>query len=92
MVQFDLTPVERLLKSQKKIKLRFYVWVEFVTFNGIFEAQKAARFRDHALTGPRKGQRSVYLDKSWRAIYTLHGKKISIVRVEEITPHDYRIK
>lgn len=96
MVQFDLSPIESLIRSQKKlpkqVKLRFSAWMDFVAFNGIFEAQKAKRFRDHALSGSRKGQRSVYLDKKWRVIYTLHGKKILIIRVEEITPHDYRIK
>jgi proteic killer suppression protein len=63
-------------------------WVELVTDWGLKDVKKIQAYRDHALTGNRKGQRSVYLNMQWRLIYT-YSKEEIIVTVEEITPHKY---
>ena len=73
-----------------EVRVKFQQWVHFIEDKGLLEAQKFRGFRDHSLKGNRKGQRSVYLTKKWRAIYTLDkDKRIIIVIVEEIMPHDY---
>ncbi|MCJ8276626.1 MAG: hypothetical protein HRT44_00035 [Bdellovibrionales bacterium] len=93
---FDLSAIEKLLKNPKKlpknIKESFLDWVLFVQYNGLNVAQKTKRFKDHALKGERKGQRSVYLNKQWRAIYEVNNGILTIIIVKEITPHDYRVK
>lgn len=95
-IDFDLSAIEKLLKNPKKlpkhIKESFLDWVSFVNFNGLDAAQKTKRFKDHPLKGERKGQRSVYLNKQWRAVYEVTNGVLTIVIVKEITPHDYRTK
>lgn len=62
----------------------------FVEDKGLFQAQRFPGFRDHSLKGDRKGQRSVYLTKKWRTVYTVDSKKgLVLIIVEEVMPHDY---
>lgn len=91
----DLSPVEKLLKSKKKIPSQIIdslqVWVEQVEKFGLFETQKVSRWKDHSLTGLRKGQRAIRRSFQWRAIYSVKNNgSIHVVLVEEVTPHDYR--
>lgn len=73
-----------------EVRIKFQQWVEFVGDKGLFEAQKFPGFRDHSLKGDRKGQRSVYLSKKWRLIYTTSSKgEINLITIEEVMPHDY---
>jgi mRNA-degrading endonuclease YafQ of YafQ-DinJ toxin-antitoxin module len=91
MGQVDISKVRKQLKKvPKEVRVKFQQWILFLELKGVFEAQKFPGFRDHFLKGLRKGQRSVYLTKKWRAIYTLNKKgSPTIVIVEEVTPHDY---
>ncbi len=63
-------------------------WTEMVKDIGLKEVKKIKAYRDHGLSGNRKGQRSVYLNIQWRLIYSYDNEQI-IVTVEEITPHKY---
>ena len=87
----NLNKVKKQLKKVPvEVRIKFQQWVLFIEDKGLLEAQKFPGFRDHSLKGDRKGQRSVYLTKKWRAIYTLDkNEKIIIVIVEEVMPHDY---
>ena len=91
MNQVNLSKVKKQLKKVPvEVRVKFQQWVLFIEDKGLLEAQKFPGFRDHSLKGNRKGQRSVYLTKKWRAIYTLDkDKSITIVIVEEVMPHDY---
>lgn len=91
MHQVDLSKVKKQLKKVPvEVRIKFQQWVLFIEQKSLFQAQKFPGFRDHSLKGNRKGQRSVYLTKKWRAIYTIgKNEEISIVFVEEVTPHDY---
>lgn len=87
----DISKVKKQLKKVPfEVKIKFQQWVVFVEDKGLFEAQKFSGFRDHNLKGDRKGQRSVYLTKKWRLIYTLNKKnEVNIIIIEEVMPHDY---
>lgn len=90
----DVVEISKVKKTLRKVpfevRVKFYQWVVFVEEKGIFEAQKFPGFRDHVLKGDRKGQRSIYLTKKWRLIYTLNAKKeVTLIIVEEVMPHDY---
>lgn len=87
----DLSLVKKALrKTPRYIADKVLIWADMVEKEGLLKVQKVPGFRDHALKGDRKGQRSVYLNKQWRLIYTLNkSKEINIVRVEEVMPHDY---
>lgn len=49
-------------------------------------------YHDEPLTGNRKGQRSVRLNKQWRAFYTAEAGQPVVVTVLEVNAHDYRSK
>lgn len=72
------------------IQKKFYAWVTVVEFSGIRDARKSPGFHDEPLKGQRKGQRSVRLNKAYRAIYieTLDGK-VECIEVIEVNKHDY---
>lgn len=41
----------------------------------------------HQLKGTRKGQWSIKLTGAWRLLFTLQGKTLQIVRIEEVSNH-----
>ncbi len=51
--------------------------------------QKIKGYHDEPLKGKRKGQRSIRLSKSYRAIYTIKKNEIEFVSIEEVNKHDY---
>jgi toxin HigB-1 len=79
-----------LKKIPRHILVQFDLWVEIIEAEGYKSMQKIKGYYDHALVGDRKGQRSSYLSRSWRVIYTLDDKTNSInVEVLEVNHHDY---
>ena len=65
-------------------------WVEAVETDGLEETRKIPGFHDEPLKGPRQGQRSIRLSRSYRAIYeTKNNGQIEFVSVEEVSKHDY---
>ncbi len=87
----DLEPVK---KSLKKVPYficdKVHIWADMVEKEGLPAVQKVGGFRDHMLKGNRKGQRSVYLNKKWRLIYTVNKEsQINVIIVKEVIPHDY---
>ncbi|BBH53090.1 hypothetical protein [Fluviispira sanaruensis] len=80
---------KELGNAPKHIKLKFVHWVDQVQEKGIYEVRKISGFHDEPLHGDRKGQRSVRLNKQWRAIYVIINNKIEFIEVQEVTPHEY---
>lgn len=85
---------KRAQKDLKKIPhyilVQFDLWVEIIETEGFRSMQKLKGFKDHALLGDRKGQRSSYLSRSWRVIYILNDKTNTVlVEVLEVNHHDY---
>lgn len=79
-----------LRKIPKYILIQLDLWVEVIETEGYKAMQKIKGYNDHALVGDRNGQRSSYLSRSWRVIYTLDDKRNSIqIEVLEVNHHDY---
>ena len=79
-----------LLKVPNFIKDKLLLWVDAVERLGIDEVRKIPGFHDEPLKGDRKGQRSIRLNKAYRAIYIeSQQKEIHIVSIIEVTKHDY---
>lgn len=79
-----------LRKAPKAVQNKFYKWVELVESIGLLDTQKIPGFHDEPLKGKRKGQRSVRLNRSWRAIYHVSSPKtIRIIVVDEVSKHEY---
>ena len=87
----DLDPVRKSLKKVPYfIRNKVQIWADMVEKEGLQAVQKVRGFKDHILKGNRKGQRSVYLNKKWRLIYTVNKEdQINVILVKEVISHDY---
>lgn len=73
----------------REIQESFAVWVEAVEENGLAIANKSPGYNAEHLTGQRKGQRSIRLNKAYRVIFEVVNDKVQIVKVIEINKHKY---
>ena len=65
-------------------------WVDDVRKNGLEEVRKRLSYHDEPLQGKRRGQRSIRLNRSYRAIYEIRKDGvIEFVSIEEVSKHDY---
>ncbi len=85
-VEISSKAKKKLTKFPYYLKDKLIVWMEAVESEGLEQTQKIRGYRDEALTGNRKGQRSIRLNRAYRAIYIVKDKKILI---EEVNKHDY---
>ena len=65
------------------------VWIQTIEEIGIEEARKIPGFHDEPLKGKRKGQRSIRLNRSYRAIYVIRFDSWVFVEIIEVNKHDY---
>ena len=72
------------------IEKKFYAWAALIQLVGMRETRRAPGLHDEPLTGNRKGQRSIRLNRAYRAIYVerLEGR-FEIVEVIEVNKHAY---
>jgi len=85
------TAAERNLERiPKHITVKLNSWVESVTVNGLNYTRRIPGFHDEPLQGKRKGQRSIRLSKSYRAIYVIcEDDRVEFIEVREVHKHDY---
>lgn len=81
---------KELEKLPQHIVIKLASWVEEVGRVGLFEVRKLPGYHDEPLKGKRKGQRSIRLSKSYRAIYELCKRSEDcIVLILEVNKHEY---
>lgn len=78
-----------LMKTPKPLVVKFQKWVSDIEKYGLEEVRKVRGWHDHTLKGDRVGQRAIYLNKQWRAVYVIVGGEVKIVKVIEVHPHEY---
>jgi len=79
-----------LKKLPKHIIAKLTAWINAVGHDGLSEVRKISGFHDEPLQGERKGQRSIRLSKSYRAIYVIDkAGQMEIVEIIEVNKHDY---
>ena len=79
-----------LLKVPVFIREKLLLWVDGVERVGLAHMRKIPGFHDEPLKGSRKGQRSIRLNKAYRAIYTEgHQEELHIVSIIEVNKHEY---
>lgn len=79
-----------LNKLPKHIIAKLTAWINAVGHDGLSEVRKIPGFHDEPLQGERKGQRSIRLSKSYRAIYIIDkAGQMEIVEIIEVNKHDY---
>ena len=79
---------KQLKKIPQAINESLRYWAETVERTGIRETRKLSGYHDEPLKGSRKGQRSIRLNKAYRAIYieTVEGIEITVI---EVNKHEY---
>ncbi len=81
---------KQLQKIPLQIYRKLFVWVEMVKEIGLEKTRKIPGFHDEPLKGVRKGQRSIRLNKSYRAIYELkQSGSFELIEIQELNKHDY---
>ena len=61
--------LKELKRAPNYIQEKFQFWLMAVKTNGLEAIRQNIGWHDEALIGNRKGQRSIRLNKQWRAIY-----------------------
>jgi proteic killer suppression protein len=81
---------KQLAKVPAYIVTKLQAWVDAVSHDSIFEVRKISGYHDEPLQGNRTGQRSIRLNKSYRAIYTeLDSGEIFFIEIIEVHNHEY---
>lgn len=81
----------QLSKIPMEILQRYEKWKDIVRLSGPDGLKLIRGFNDEALKGEWKGFRSSRLNQQYRVIYTIERDNV-LVKVVEVTPHDYRRK
>lgn len=89
-VEFTKRAYESLAKLPAHILVKLKTWVAQVELVGLAETRKRTAFHDEPLKGKRVGQRSIRLNKAYRAIYVeSHDGMVHILTVIEVNKHEY---
>ncbi|MEN9723895.1 MAG: hypothetical protein RJB38_1881 [Pseudomonadota bacterium] len=73
-----------------QISRKFFAWVTAVNLAGLREVRRTPGFHDEPLRGHRTGQRSVRLNRAWRAIYVERNDlEVELIKVIEVNQHEY---
>ncbi len=89
-VRISSKALKQLQKIPKHVQFKFLGWHSAVVELGLEMVRKIPGYHDEPLKGERKGQRSVRLNRAYRAIYILKNDGTAeIVNVEEIHKHEY---
>jgi len=81
--QLRTLPVEILKRYEK--------WKDIVRISGPVGLRAIRGFNDEQLGGAWKGHRSSRLGQTYRVFYRIETHKV-LVKVVDLTPHDYRKK
>lgn len=88
-VIFDLVEKE-LAKLPLQIRKKLYGWAQSVEEKGLQHVRTIKGYHDEPLQGKRFGQRSIRLNRAYRAIYIEKiDKSISIILIIEVNKHEY---
>lgn len=81
---------KEILKLPSFIVTKLLAWVDDVEVRGLEMVRKIPGYHDEPLKGDRKGQRSIRLNKSYRAIYIIKNDgTIEFIEIAEVNKHEY---
>jgi len=83
--------VKQLASLPIDVLKRYEKWKDIILISGPDGLKQIRGFRDEALCGEWKGHRSSRLNIQYRVIYKIE-KRLVLVQVVNVTPHDYRRK
>lgn len=80
---------EQLISMPLHIAFKLQSWITGVQTHGLREMKKVLGY-DEPLKGNRKGQRSIRLNKAYRAFYIINKNGIAeFIEVIEVNKHEY---
>ena len=89
-VQISKQAEKDLKKIPAQIIFKLEAWIDGVMNEGLREMSKRPGFHDEPLKGNRHGQRSIRLNKSYRAIYEIDKSgTIHFLEIIEVNKHAY---
>ena len=89
-VVFSERAYRKLEKIPPQVRSKLKLWVAAVEFSGLAEIRRRRGFHDEPLQGVRDGQRSIRLNRAYRAIYTAkRGAELTLVHILEVSKHEY---
>jgi proteic killer suppression protein len=65
------TAEKQVRKAPRHIAAKLVQWIDLVEEEGLEEARRIPGYHDEPLRGARRGQRSIRLNLSWRAVYVV---------------------
>ena len=90
IVNLSKQAIADLKKMPKYIAFNLQVWINLVRHDGLIETSKIPGYHDEPLKGKRAGQRSIRLNRSYRAIYEiLLDGTVEFIEVQEVNKHEY---
>lgn len=79
-----------LRRLPEHVLIKLYKWASDTEKIGIEKVRQIKGYHDEPLRGRRAGQRSIRLNKSYRAIYVVSQRQeIKIISIEEVHKHEY---
>ena len=79
-----------LQKLPRHVVSKLAAWIDAVKHDGLSQVRKIPGYHDEPLKGSRKGQRSIRLSISYRAIYIISSLgQMELVEIIEVNKHDY---
>ena len=88
-IQITKQALKELKQIPQYLQEKFRAWIVAVNKAGLEETKKRPGWHDEPLQGKRKGQRSIRLNKQWRAIYVIKRNNHEFIEVQEVMPHEY---
>lgn len=90
-VTFTKSLIRELSRVPKHIVVSLQGWVESVKMDGLAQTRKIPGYHDEPIKGKeRAGQRSIRLNKAWRAFYKIDETGvIHFIEVIEVNKHEY---
>jgi proteic killer suppression protein len=81
---------KRLQKVPAHIREKLLIWMNAVEEWGLEIVRRTVSYHDEPLKGARSGQRSIRLNRAYRAIYIERPNgELVIVSIIEVNKHDY---
>lgn len=81
---------KNLEKAPVHIKWKLQSWIDNIDTDGLIATRKISSYHDEPLLGQRKGERSIRLSRSYRAIYNVTClETIELIEILEVMKHDY---
>jgi proteic killer suppression protein len=89
-VKFSKQALKDLQKIPHHIIINLEAWIHAVGLCGLSEVMKIRSYHDELLKGDRAGERSIRLNKAYRAIYIIKNDGcVRFVEIMEVTKHEY---